>query len=190
MYRSALAFGHSCTWRPGSQLSLILGRGELFQGITLAIRNSCNKNRKRQFVHKIFVHTPPSRPSKWWLTTWISIRRTSNRIANTQPKLRTNTPKIANKLNYEHTLNIFWGKIFPLRDNWADFPSEGKFSIWGIVSLENSFPFPLECTVFPGNEGFRERNFYGLREILTFPREGKFTSSHFLPQKMLWVMID
>ena len=22
---------------------------------------------------------------------------------------------------------------------------------------------------------------------MTFPREGKFTSSHFLPQKMLWV---
>ena len=31
------------------------------------------------------------------------MKRTSNRIANTQPKLRTNPPKIANKQNYEQT---------------------------------------------------------------------------------------
>ena len=64
--------------------------------------------RKRQFVHKIVVHNfcapwPPSQPAKWWISSWISIKRTSNRIANTQPKLRTNPPKIANKQNYEQT---------------------------------------------------------------------------------------
>ena len=46
---------------------------------------------------------PPSQPAKWWISSWFSIRRTSNSIANTQPKLRTNPPKIANKQNYEQT---------------------------------------------------------------------------------------
>ena len=47
--------------------------------------------------------TPPSQPAKWGISSWISIKRTSNRIANSQPKLRTNPPKIANKQNYEQT---------------------------------------------------------------------------------------
>ena len=47
------------------------------------------------------INPPPSQPAKWGISSWISIRRDSKRIANTQPKLRTNTPKIANKQNYE-----------------------------------------------------------------------------------------
>ena len=47
--------------------------------------------------------TPPSQPAKWWISSWISIARTSNRIANTPPELRTNPPRIANKQNYEQT---------------------------------------------------------------------------------------
>ena len=56
--------------------------------------------RKRQFVRKIFVPLKPpplfypSQPPKWGISSWISIKRTSNRIANTQPKLRTNPPKL------------------------------------------------------------------------------------------------
>ena len=46
---------------------------------------------------------PPSQPTKWWIFCWILRRRATNRIANTQPKLRTNPPKIANKQNYEQT---------------------------------------------------------------------------------------
>ena len=51
------------------------------------------------------LNPPPSQPAKWWISSWISIKRASNRIANTQPKLWTNPPKIANKnkQNYEQT---------------------------------------------------------------------------------------
>ena len=58
-----------------------------------------------KFLFTIFapLKPPPSQPAKWGIFSWISIKRTSNRIANTQPKLRTNPPKIANKQNYEQT---------------------------------------------------------------------------------------
>ena len=58
-----------------------------------------------KFLFTIFVPLapPPSQPAKWWISSWTSIKRTSNRIASTQPKLRTNPPKIANKQNYEQT---------------------------------------------------------------------------------------
>ena len=46
--------------------------------------------RKRQFVHKNVVQNV--------CAPW-----TSNRIANTQTKLRRNSPTIANKQNYEQT---------------------------------------------------------------------------------------
>ena len=41
--------------------------------------------------------TPPSEPAKWW----IPLEFLSTRIANTEPKLRTNPAKIASKINYE-----------------------------------------------------------------------------------------
>ena len=64
-----------------------------------------------QFVHKFcfslflcpLTPIPPSQPAKWGISSWNSTRRAANRIANTQPKLRTNPPKIAIKLNYEQT---------------------------------------------------------------------------------------
>ena len=86
-------------------LSLLLGP----KGLQNHANNLANILLKRQFAHKMFVHNfcapwpPPSQPAKWWISSWISIKRTSNRIANTQPKLRTNCPKIANKQNYEQT---------------------------------------------------------------------------------------
>ena len=51
---------------------------------------SNRENRKRQFVHKSFVHNfvplnPPSQPAKWWISSWICIERTSNRTASTRP---------------------------------------------------------------------------------------------------------
>ena len=57
------------------------------------------------FVHYFYAPhpPPPCKPAKCWISSWISIKKTSNRIANTQPKLRTNPPKIANKQNYEQT---------------------------------------------------------------------------------------
>ena len=67
------------------------------------------------------------------------------------------------------------GRIFPQREN---FPSEVSFS------LENSFPFPLECTVFQWNEEFGEKELLRLEgKFLTFPCEGKLTSSHFFASK-------
>ena len=72
-------------------------------------QTSSDTFRKRQFVHIIIVHNfcaplnPPSQPAKWWISSSIAIKKTSNRIANTLPKLRTNPPKIANKQNYEQT---------------------------------------------------------------------------------------
>ena len=51
----------------------------------------------------------------------------------------------------------------------------------------NSFPFPLECTVFPGNEGCGKKElFTAWGKILTFPREGKLTSSRFFASKGIW----
>ena len=55
---------------------------------------------KRQSVHKIFVNDfgaplPPSHAAKWWISSWVCIERTSNKVANTQPKLRTNSPKLS-----------------------------------------------------------------------------------------------
>ena len=65
---------------------------------------------KRQLVHNIFVHkflalytpSPPNQTSDDFPLEIYS-RRTSNRIANTQPspKLRTNPPNIANSQNCE-----------------------------------------------------------------------------------------
>ena len=57
------------------------------------------------FVHNIFVHIdppPPNQQNEGFPLEFL-LRRASNRIANTQPKLRTNPPKIANKQNYEQT---------------------------------------------------------------------------------------
>ena len=58
---------------------------------------------ERQFATLYLFHapTPPSQPAKWRIYSWISIKRTSNRIANTQPELRTNPPEIVDKQNYE-----------------------------------------------------------------------------------------
>ena len=83
-----------------------------------------------KFLFTIFVplNPPPPKPTKWWISFWISIERTSNRIANTQPKLRTNPPKIANKQNYEQTgvseimlMNDFWlwAKRMPWFSRWS-----------------------------------------------------------------------
>ena len=72
--------------------------------------------KSKTISHKIFVHNfcatkpPPSQPAKWGISSWISIKRTSNRTANTQPKLPTNPPKIANKQNYEQT----WQFLAPI----------------------------------------------------------------------------
>ena len=47
------------------------------------------------FVHNFVpLDPPPSQPAQWGISSWISIRRASNRIANTQPKLRTNLQKL------------------------------------------------------------------------------------------------
>ena len=82
-------------------------------GVQLIPRKSCKTNtvtwlgNASLFTKVLFTIfapvNPPSQPAKWWISSWISIKRTSNRIANTQPKLRTNPPKIANKQNCEQT---------------------------------------------------------------------------------------
>ena len=55
------------------------------------------------FAISVTLNPPPPKTAKWWISSWISIKRPSNRIANTAPKLWTNPPKIANKQNYEQT---------------------------------------------------------------------------------------
>ena len=60
---------------------------------------------KGQFVQKIFVnhfgaHHSTLQLAKWWSSMWISIIKGNlNRIANTEPKLGTNSPKITDKLS-------------------------------------------------------------------------------------------
>ena len=83
-------------------------------------------NRKRQFVHRIFVHNfcahyPPSQPAKWGISSWISIGKASHRIAKTQnceqtlQKLRTN--RIVNKRAFlaiqtkTQNFGIFVGRV-------------------------------------------------------------------------------
>ena len=58
-----------------------------------------------KFLFTIFVplNPPPCQTAKRWISSCFSIKRTSNGIANTQPRLRTNPPKIANKQNCEQT---------------------------------------------------------------------------------------
>ena len=57
-----------------------------------------------KILFTIFVPINPPLPTrKMRDSSCISIRRTSSRIANTQPQLRTDPPKIANKQNYEQT---------------------------------------------------------------------------------------
>ena len=66
------------------------------------------------------------------------------------------------------------GNIFPLRDN---FP------------LKIALPFPRNGLFSQEMKGLRKRSFDALRDnSMTFPRKGKYTSSHFLPQKnlMFW----
>ena len=87
------------------------------------------------------------------------------------------------------TLNIFWGKIFPPRENWVEnYPSEGKFSLWGIIfPWKNSFLFPSKWPIFPWNEGFEKKEFLWFEgKFMTFPREENLPQAIFLPQKMLW----
>ena len=72
-----------------------------------------------------------------------------------------------------------------LRQN---FPSKGKLGEFsnfeGKFSLEISFPFPSKWPVFPWNEGVEKMEFLWLEaKFMTFPREGKFTSSHFFASK-------
>ena len=56
-------------------------------------------------------------------------------------------------------------------------------------SLELESPFPLEWTVFPGNEGFGEKVLYGLSDNFDFPpaRENLRQAIFLLPLKMFGV---
>ena len=51
-----------------------------------------------------------------------------------------------------------------------------------------AFPFPWNGLFSPGNEGFGKKGLLRLEgKFLTFPREGKFTSSHFcFASKDVW----
>ena len=63
------------------------------------------------------------------------------------------------------TLNIFWGKIFPPRENWVNFPSKGKFSLWRIIFPGKSLSLSLNM-VSHEIMGLRKRSLYGSRENL------------------------
>ena len=86
------------------------------------------------------------------------------------------------------TLNIFWGKIFPPRENWANFPSEGEFSLWGIIfPWKIAFPFPRSGLFSHEMKGLRKRSFCSLRENLWLsPARENLPQAIFFPQKMLW----
>ena len=74
-----------------------------------------------------------------------------------------------------------------LRQN---FPSKGKFwvNLRDNFPLKIAFPFPPNGQFSHETKGLRKKEFLWLEgKFMTFPREGKFTSSHFfVPQKMLW----
>ena len=78
---------------------------------------------------------------------------------------------------------------FPFKGKLGEFPLRAKsFTLRDNFPLRIAFPFPQSGQFSHEMKGLRKRSFYikALREIYDFPREGKFTSSHFLPQKMLW----
>ena len=61
---------------------------------------------------------------------------------------------------------------------------------WEMFPLRDTFPFPSKRPIFPRNEGFEKKECLWLEgKFMTCPREGKFTPSHFLPQKMLWAIL-
>ena len=81
-----------------------LVHGWLFPGLTLLPSDTKlgNASLFTKSLFTIFGNKPPPLPTRKMRDFLLnSIRRTSNRIANTQPKLRTNPPKIVNKQNYE-----------------------------------------------------------------------------------------
>ena len=54
--------------------------------------------------------------------------------------------------------------------------------------MKIAFPFPQNGQISHEMKGLRERSLLWLEgKSYDFPGEGKFTSSHLLPQKMLWV---
>ena len=89
----------------------------------------------------------------------------------------------------------FSGSPFPKHLLGQNFPSkgklEGKFSLREKIfpprenfPLKIAFPFPWNALFPPGNEGFGEEELVRLEgRILTFPREGRFISSHFFASK-------
>ena len=88
------------------------------------------------------------------------------------------------------TLNIFWGKIFPPRENWANFPSEGKFSLWGKIFPWKQLSLSLGMDCFPRKWRVWEKGgFLPRGKIYDFPPRGKiYLRPFFLSQKMLGVV--
>ena len=89
------------------------------------------------------------------------------------------------KLGPKHLLR----QNFPSKRKLGEFSLRGKiFPLRDIFPLELVFSFPQNGQFSHEMKGLRKGVFMGWGKVYDSPREGKFTSSHFLPQKMSWVV--
>ena len=68
---------------------------------------------------------------------------------------------------------MFWGKIFPPREKWANFPQRGRFSLWGMISFEVAFAFPRNALVPTKWRAWEKGAFVARGKIHDFPPRGK-----------------
>ena len=146
--------------------------------------------RKRQFVHRIFcsqflcpLTPPPSQPAKWWISSWIPIKRTSTELRTlsqkcerTLQKLRTN--RIMNK---RALLKISWdissqlpqkmlGPPAPVLRQWKNF-------VWCTAGVVEDFAWNLLWQFFLELEG-RESAKNCQRHLHLQPHTGCWPTIH------------
>ena len=123
-----------------------------------------------KFLFTVFapLTPPPSQPAKWWISSWISIKRTSNRIANTQPKLQTNPPKLS-------TPSKWTRRVWVANCCWAPLATAGKPLTVGTVSASDKV-LTLQAPLISLNTSTAKKRLPG-------PRKGFWVTSGSLSPK-------
>ena len=97
-----------------------------------------------KFLFTIFVPiTPPSQSAKRWTSSCFSIKRTSNRIANTQPKLRTTLQKARTNRIMNKWAFLNYGPVHFRQYRIRSLDQSGPASLWSSFFPE----LPLEVSV-------------------------------------------
>ena len=131
--------------------------------------------------------TPPSQPKKWRISSWMCIERTSNRIANTQPKLRTNPPKL--RTNRIMNNGRCWYKLtLTKRTNSGEKVPKmvGRLcpTPWGTPMTEHTISgWPRNRA---GNQNRRNRFSRKRKQNRNRPEEPKLQSEPTLSVKLCW----